>query len=163
MKFKKGYEKKSRAGHRFEYSSHTVPPYTSYFTINRQFDDMGITQLITFGVHLCLGHEEILGRMRTPVREAFSYGTRHIHCDSMKHKVILHWITMNMPCPVLYVSRMKMDPVREYASSLNTWITITIDVRSGLNGLFLKGLHNWVHFAHTPEYILLPRIQYSLS
>ena len=48
----------------------------------------------------------ILGRMRTPVREAFSYGIRHgighIHCDSMKHKVILHWITMNMPYPVPY-------------------------------------------------------------
>ena len=39
--------------------------------------------------------------MHTPVREAFSYGIRHgirhIHYDSMKHKVILHWITMNMP------------------------------------------------------------------
>ena len=37
---------------------------------------------------------QLLGRMRTPVREAFSYGIRHrirhIHCDSMKHKVILH-------------------------------------------------------------------------
>ena len=46
------------------------------------------------------------GKMRTPVREAFSYGIRHgirhIHCDSMKHKVILHWITMNMPYPVPY-------------------------------------------------------------
>ena len=44
--------------------------------------------------------------MRTPVREAFSYGIRHgirhIHCDSMKHKVILHWITMKMPYPVPY-------------------------------------------------------------
>ena len=40
------------------------------------------------------GLSNIIGRMRTPVREAFSYGirhgTRHIHCDSMKHKVILH-------------------------------------------------------------------------
>ena len=44
----------------------------------------------------------IIGRMRTPVREAFSYGIRHIHCDSMKHKVILHWITMNMPYAVPY-------------------------------------------------------------
>ena len=48
----------------------------------------------------------LLERMRTPVREAFSYGIRHrirhIHCDSMKHKVILHWITMNMPYAVPY-------------------------------------------------------------
>ena len=44
--------------------------------------------------------------MRTPVRGAFSYvirhGIRHIHYDSMKHKVILHWITMNMPYPLPY-------------------------------------------------------------
>ena len=35
---------------------------------------------------------EKLGRTCTPVQEAFSYGIRHrpIHCDSMKHKVILH-------------------------------------------------------------------------
>ena len=35
-----------------------------------------------------------IGGMRTPVREASSYGIRHgirhIHRDSMKHKVILH-------------------------------------------------------------------------
>ena len=37
------------------------------------------------------GYLDILGRprMRTPVREAFSYGIRHgirhIHCDSMKY------------------------------------------------------------------------------
>ena len=42
----------------------------------------------------------IIGRMHTPVLEAFSYGIRHIHCDSMKHKVILHWITMNVPYPI---------------------------------------------------------------
>ena len=50
-----------------------------------------------------------IGRMRTPVREAFSYWVRHeirhTHCDSMKHKVILHWITMNMPYPVPYLVR----------------------------------------------------------
>ena len=49
---------------------------------------------------------KLIGRMRTPVREAFSYEIRHgirlIHCDSMKHKVILHWITMNMPYAVPY-------------------------------------------------------------
>ena len=48
----------------------------------------------------------ILGRMRTPVREAFSYGIRqgirHIRCDSMKYDLMLHWITMNMPYPVPY-------------------------------------------------------------
>ena len=47
-----------------------------------------------------------LGRMRTPVRKAFSYGIRHgirhIHCDSMKYDLMLHWITMNMPYPVPY-------------------------------------------------------------
>ena len=46
----------------------------------------------------------IIGRMRTPVREAFSYGIRHgirhIHCDSMKYDIMLHWITMNMPYSV---------------------------------------------------------------
>ena len=61
-----------------------------------------------------------IGRMRTPVREAFSYGIRHgirhIHCDSMKYDLMLHWITMNAVCSA--VSRMKMPPVREYASSL---------------------------------------------
>ena len=35
-----------------------------------------------------------LGRMRTPVQEAFSYGIRHeirhIHCDSMKYDLMLH-------------------------------------------------------------------------
>ena len=30
------------------------------------------------------------------------HGIRHIQCDSMKHKVILHWITMNMPYSVPY-------------------------------------------------------------
>ena len=48
----------------------------------------------------------IIGRMRTPVREAFSYGIRHgirhIHCDSMKYDLMLRWITMNMPYPVPY-------------------------------------------------------------
>ena len=47
---------------------------------------------------------EVIGRMRTPVREAFScgirHGIRHIHCDSMKYDLMLHWITMNMPYPV---------------------------------------------------------------
>ena len=51
-------------------------------------------------------YQDTLGRMRTPVREAFSYGIRHgilhFHCDSMKLKVILHWITMNMPYAVQY-------------------------------------------------------------
>ena len=60
---------------------------------------------------------KILGRMRTPVREAFSYGIRHIHCDSMKRKVILHWITMNMLFPLPY-SVWKCLPYGEYASSL---------------------------------------------
>ena len=50
--------------------------------------------------------KDIVGRMRTPVREAFSYGIRHgirhIHCNSMKYDLILHWITMNMPYPVPY-------------------------------------------------------------
>ena len=45
-------------------------------------------------------------RMRTPVREAFSYekrhGIRHIHCDSMKYDLMLHWITMNMLYAVPY-------------------------------------------------------------
>ena len=48
----------------------------------------------------------ILGRMRTPVREALSYeiqhGIWHIHCDSMKYDLMLYWITMNMPYPVPY-------------------------------------------------------------
>ena len=43
------------------------------------------------------------GRMRTPVRDPFSYGIRHgirhIHCDSMKYDLMLHWITMNRPMP----------------------------------------------------------------
>ena len=37
---------------------------------------------------------DLIGRMRTPIWEAFSYGIghgiRHVHCDSVKHKVILH-------------------------------------------------------------------------
>ena len=45
-----------------------------------------------------------LGRMRAPVREAFSYGILrgilHIHYDSMKYDLMLQWITMNMPYPV---------------------------------------------------------------
>ena len=45
----------------------------------------------------------IIGRMRTPVREVFSYEIRHsiqyIHCDSMKYDFMLHWITMNVPYP----------------------------------------------------------------
>ena len=59
-------------------------------------------------LRLCL-----LGRMRSLVREAFSYGIRHILLWFTKHKVILHWITMKYA-----VSRMKMPPVREYSSSL---------------------------------------------
>ena len=35
------------------------------------------------------------------------------HCDSMKHKVILHWLKLK-----LAVSRMKMPHVREFATSL---------------------------------------------
>ena len=50
--------------------------------------------------------------MRTPVREAFSYGIWHI-CDSMKYELMLHWVTMKCA-----VSRMKMPRVRESASSL---------------------------------------------
>ena len=47
----------------------------------------------------------VIGRMRTPVGEAFSYRIPHrirqIHCDSMKYDLMLHWITMNMaPYPV---------------------------------------------------------------
>ena len=38
--------------------------------------------------------EQIIGRMSTPVREAFSYGIRHgirhIHCDSMMYDLMLH-------------------------------------------------------------------------
>ena len=45
---------------------------------------------------------QALGRIRTPVREAFSYGIRHIHCDSVKYDLMLHWITMNMPYAVPY-------------------------------------------------------------
>ena len=67
------------------------------------------------------GDTDTLGRMCTPVREAFSYGIqhgiRHIHCDSMKYDLMFHWITMNMPYSCA-VCRMKMPPVREYASSL---------------------------------------------
>ena len=60
----------------------------------------------------------VLGRLRTPVREAFSYGIRHIfHCDSMKYKVVLHWITINHGIKHA-VSRMKMSHVRESATSL---------------------------------------------
>ena len=37
-------------------------------------------------------HNKTLGRMRTPVREAFSYGIRHVirhaHCDSMSYNQI---------------------------------------------------------------------------
>ena len=44
--------------------------------------------------------------MRPPVRKVFSYGIRHgirhIHCDSMKYDLMLHWITMNMPYTVPY-------------------------------------------------------------
>ena len=47
-------------------------------------------------------------------REDAESRTRGIfHCDSMKHKVILHWITMKCA-----VSRMKMPRVRDSASSL---------------------------------------------
>ena len=57
-------------------------------------------------VRKCPMFRLILGRMRTPVREAFSYGIRHgiryIHCDSMKYDLMLHWITMNMPYAVPY-------------------------------------------------------------
>ena len=51
-------------------------------------------------------NSQTIGRMRTPVREAFSYGIRHrirhILCDSLKYDLMLHWITMNMPYPVPY-------------------------------------------------------------
>ena len=43
----------------------------------------------------------------------FHTGYGIIYCDSMKHKVILHWITMKYS-----VSRMKMPHVRECAISL---------------------------------------------
>ena len=33
---------------------------------------------------------KIIGRRRTPVREAFSYGIRNIHCDLMKYDLMLH-------------------------------------------------------------------------
>ena len=51
--------------------------------------------------------------MRTPVREAFSYGIRHNHCDSWPYASLNH----NEYAISRAISRMKMPPVREYASS----------------------------------------------
>ena len=69
----------------------------------------------------CLVHKLIIGRMRTPAREAFSYGIqhgiRHIHCDSMKYDLMLS-LNHNEYAVSRAVSQMKMPPVREYASSL---------------------------------------------
>ena len=66
--------------------------------------------------HSSLNHNEYavssaVSRMKMPpVREHASslisygirHGIRHIHCDSMKYDLMLHWITMNMPHPVPY-------------------------------------------------------------
>ena len=70
------------------------------------FSDQKDKQTFIFGGPYLTLKPISLGRMRTPVREAFSYGIRHrirhIHCDSMKYKGIPHWITMNMRYPVPY-------------------------------------------------------------
>ena len=45
--------------------------------------------------------EDLIHRLRSPVRETFSYEKLH-NCDLMKQKFILHWITMKYA-----VSRLK--------------------------------------------------------
>ena len=89
----------------------------------RPIINVNTLKCIYYGKNARVCTVETLGRMRTPVREAFSYGIRHgirhINCDSMKHKVILHWITMNMPYSVwkclLYGST--HPPYYEHATS----------------------------------------------
>ena len=57
-----------------------------------------------------------MGRLQTPVREAFSCEicmTFFFHCDSMKHKLIHHWITIKY-----VVSRIIIPRVRESATYL---------------------------------------------
>ena len=49
----------------------------------------------------------------------------------MKHKVILHWITMNMPYAVR-IPYMKMPPVRENASSLLSKFVVNYIKRGSL-------------------------------
>ena len=39
--------------------------------------------------------DQLIQRLRSPVRVAFSYGIEHSHCDSMKYDLMLHWITMS--------------------------------------------------------------------
>ena len=59
----------------------------------------------------------ILGRLWTPSRQAFSYGIRHIHCDSLNYesKIIeSQWKHA--------VSRMKKHAVRESATSLLSFV-----------------------------------------
>ena len=50
-----------------------------------------------FREFMCTMYEG-LGSMHTSVRDPFSYGIRHgiphIHCDSMKYDLMLHWITI---------------------------------------------------------------------
>ena len=58
-----------------------------------------------------------IGRLRTPVREAFSYGIRMLPCDSMKYHLMRHRITIKYA-----VSHMKMLYVWESASSLNAHV-----------------------------------------
>ena len=52
------------------------------------------------------GKWKIYQQLRSPVREAFSNGTDN--CDSVKHKVMLHGITMNYA-----ISRMKISHVQD--------------------------------------------------
>ena len=81
--------------------------------------------------------------MRTPVQEALSYGIRHIHCGSIKHKVILHWITINMPYPVwkciTYGSTHPPYCVRLYLAGLKA---------GAVWGLKGNKIHLWLHHVH---------------
>ena len=97
----------------------------------------------------------LIGRVRTPVRDPFSYGiwhgVRHIHCDSMKYDLMLHWITMNRPYPVPYPV-WKCLPLREHASSLMClfnllhWSTLTYKpIHVNVNPVYLYCWQNKPH------------------
>ena len=65
---------------------------------------------------------ELLGRLRTPVREAFSYGIRHISLWFRFNEV---WLYASLDPNEICRSRMKMPHVQESATSLLTRFSFT--------------------------------------
>ena len=91
--------------------------YNISISTNFSFNTTLLYNLYRFSKLSC-GRVQIIGRMRTPVRDPFSYGIRH-----GIRTVYSLWFNEVWPYASLNhneyaVSRMKMPPVRDYASSL---------------------------------------------